>query len=255
MSRRRPSAAGSRASTGGILGLRLLGGAAVGFGTFALGFLATYLSKSGDFTGARFGEGPSTEQYVSWMFFKMHNVGHQATASVGSRSESEAFDPSTWAVWEDWLFALPPALLLVAGLAVGVLWADGKASSGALYGASLVLGYLPATLVVALFSEYSRSRASLMGTVSVSAGPKLPEALALAGVVYPLVFGVVGGVVAGALRSPSTTTAERDPGRPSYASGSRGPERGRDRGGDEVTQGKRKKRDDDGAKRGKRRGR
>jgi len=251
MRRRRLTAAGRRAATGGLLGLRVLGAAAAGFLTFVLGFLLTYLAKSGQVSSQRFGGGPSTEHYVSWLFFKMHNVGHRATASVGSRSRSEAFDPSTWRVWEDWLFAVPPVLLLVAGLVVGVLWADGRARSGALYGASLVLGYLPMALVLGLFSEYSDSRQSFTGTVSVSAGPKLPEALLLAGAVYPLVFGVVGGVLAGTLGSSRTTTAERDPGRPGYGSRSRGPERGRDRGGDGTTHGQRKKRDDDTGRRGR----
>jgi len=248
MTRRRPPALGNRASTGGVLGLRVLGGAAAGAVTFVLGFLVTYLAKSGQFSRQLLGNSPSTEHYVSWMFFKMHNVGHEATASAGSRSESEAFDPSTWPVWDDWLFALPPALLLVAGLAVGVLWADGRAGSGGLYGASLVLGYLPMALLAGLFAQYSATRFG--GVVSVSAGPKLPELILLAGVLYPLVFGAVGGVVAGALGSSSTTTAERDPGRPGYGSSSRGPERGRDRDRDsEPTQGQRVKRDDDTGRR------
>jgi hypothetical protein len=194
----------------------VLGGAVAGFLTFFVGFLLTYLLKSGQVSSQQFGGGPSTEHYVSWLFFKMHNVGHEASVSLGSRSRSEAFDPSTWAIWEDWLFAVPPALLLVAGLAVGALWADGRARSGALYGAALVLGYLPMALVAGLFADYSDSEASLAGTVSVSAGPKLPEALALAGIVYPLVFGVLGGVVAGVLSRSGGDGAERNAGRPGY---------------------------------------
>lgn len=190
-----------RDDSGGVSGPRLLGSAAVGVLTFVVGFAVTFLLKSDAVSSRASGQGPGTEHFVAWLFYKMHNVGHEATASSAARSQTESFDPSTWTVWEDWLFAVPPALLLVGGLAVGYLWADGDVKTGATYGAALVLGYLPLAALGGFLAQYTQTRSSLAGTVSVTAGPKLAEALALAGIGYPLVFGLVGGAVAGAVGS------------------------------------------------------
>jgi len=209
---------------GGVSGPRLLGSALLGVGTFVLGFLATYVLKSDTISSQQFGDGPGTEHYVSWVFYKMHNVGHQVSASSGGRSQSQSFDPSTWPMWEDWLFAVPPTLLLGGGVLAGVLWADGDLKTGATYGAALTAGYLPLATLGGFLAQYSDSTSSFGSSVSFTAGPKLVEALVLAGGVYPLAFGVVGGVVAAAVTGSSSAGAGPHPNAPP---GGRQPRQGR----------------------------
>lgn len=213
---RSPPRRGARRSRddGGVDGARLVGSAAVGVATFVLGFVLTYVLKSGSIESQRFGDGVGTERLVSWVFYKMHNVGHQVRAMSGTRSQSESFDPSTWPMWEDWLFAVPPALLLGGGLLVGLLWADGDLKTGVTYGAALTVGYLPLAGLGGFLAQYTESSAGFGTSVSVTAGPKLVEALLLAGGAYPLVFGVVGGAVAAGVTGSSGAGSRTQPNAP-----------------------------------------
>lgn len=198
----------------------VVGSAVLGALTFALGYVLTYLLKSGRISSTRAaGSGPSTEQYVAWLFYEMHNVGHVVTRTLNGRSQSQSFNPSTWGVWESWLLAVPPLLLVVAGVAVAYVWSEGDPKLGAVYGAALTAGYFPLAGLLAVLSEHQESVSGFRGTGSITAGPKLVEAAVLAGVLYPVVFGVVGGLAVAVLRERS--------GSPGAAGGQGEPEPGR----------------------------
>lgn len=84
------------------------------------------------------------------------------------------------------LFALPPAILVIAGLAVGRAGGTDTDSVGdaAVSGATLAVGYVvPSLLGVFVF-----------GSETVSVVPV--TATFVAGVIYPLLFGALGGVLA-----------------------------------------------------------
>ena len=64
-------------------------------------------------------------------------------------------------------------------------------TSAARNGAAVMLGYLPLSVIGAVLFAVSVGDAT--------AGPDLVTAVLLAGMVYPLVFGAVGGLVGGHL--------------------------------------------------------
>lgn len=199
-----------------VEGIAVVGSAALGGLVFVLGYVLTYLLKSGRISSTQpSGAGPSTEQYVAWLFYEMHNVGHVVTQRLNGRSQSQSFDPSTWGLWEGWLLAVPPLLLLVAGGTVAYVWSDGDPKRGVVYGAALTMGYFPLGGLVAVLSQYQESGGGFGGS-DVTAGPKLAEAAVLAGVVYPVVFGIVGGLAVAVLRerSGSSTAGGRQPNAP-----------------------------------------
>jgi hypothetical protein len=76
-----------------------------------------------------------------------------------------------------------------AGLAVARRYLDaGDVTDAAFAGASVAVGYLPLSLLGIVVFEVSLG--------SSSGGPDPVLAVGLAGVVYPVVFGTIGAVVA-----------------------------------------------------------
>ncbi|WP_245545371.1 hypothetical protein [Halomicrobium katesii] len=91
------------------------------------------------------------------------------------------------------LYVLPPALLIAAGL-FGARMVDATDIGDALRtGGAVTAGYLPlAILGVFLFT---------LTVDGSSGGPTLVPAIGLAGLVYPLVFGSIGGAIGVTLAS------------------------------------------------------
>ncbi|WP_231554255.1 hypothetical protein [Halobellus rufus] len=118
------------------------------------------------------------------MFYSAHYVTSEIPGLFGSTavnliSRGDAF-PSA-------LFVVPPLVLVIAGALVAVAGRSESPLSGAVAGASVALGYLP--LAVAGAFAFSIS------VGDSSAGPTLVTAILLAGLVYPLAFGGVGGAL------------------------------------------------------------
>lgn len=171
----------------------LVPAAAAGVAAWVLGYLFTYVLVGSDvrdsglnrFVEAVEGE-PATYELVGWIFYNAHLVdvvyeglgGMFMPANVVRGSDD--FTPL--------LFALPPLLLLGAGLAVGRYRGAVEADDGGITGATVVLGYLPLAVFGSFLFEVSAA-----GT---SGRPDLLGALVLAGVVYPVFFGAAGGVLA-----------------------------------------------------------
>jgi len=174
----------------------------IGFGMFVLGFFITAGLKSDAISSQapQVGSGPDTGHYLFWIFYKMHNVGHVATRSSGGTSQTQSFDPSTWTMWEDWLFTLPPLLLILGGFMTSSFYSNGDTKAGLVYGGSLVFGYFPFAVGGAYLSQYTQG-----GSASVTVGPKLVEAAVIAGIVYPVVFGIIGALVTATLSRSSAT--------------------------------------------------
>ncbi|WP_336024812.1 transporter [Halobellus salinisoli] len=127
---------------------------------------------------------PGTWKLVGWVFYSAHYVtseipGLFGSTSVNLISRGDAFSPA--------LFVLPPVILLIAGALVAVAARAESPLSGAVGGASVALGYLPLAIAGALAFSISVGDSN--------AGPTLVTAVLLAGIVYPLVFGGVGGAL------------------------------------------------------------
>jgi len=184
-------------STDRFGGLPFGTGAIAGAGAYLFGYVLTYLLVGGEIreSGANqiaqaVGGQDVTYQAVGWVFYNAHFVTtildldvpvFGGTDAVNFIAQSDAFSPV--------LYLLPVLLLVGAGLAVGRrTGTTGDVGDAAVAGASVVIGYLPLALAgTVLFTV----------TVDSSSGsPDLLLAAVLAGVVYPVVFGAIGAVVA-----------------------------------------------------------
>ncbi len=167
--------------------------AAAGVVAWLVGYLFTYLLVATDIETSPLNrlvelfEGDSaTYELVGWVFYNAHLV------DISYEGVSIFTPPRSFIGGEDGftvlLYLVPPALLLIVGLAIGRYRGVTEPNDGAITGALVTPGYLILSVVgVFLF------------TVSVggaSGAPDLIPAIAVAGLVYPVVFGALGGVLA-----------------------------------------------------------
>ncbi|MFC6754424.1 transporter [Halorubrum tibetense] len=173
---------------------RLAAGAAGGIAAYVLGYLLVYVTQRGgieeqleafNFIADLFGSDPIPSwQAVGWVFYNAHFVVTEVPVPFGGvRSENfiAGSDEGTLTA----LYVVPPLLLLLAGLAAGRIANADDPAVGAQAGALLVIGYLPLAVIGALLFGYSIGD----GTIA----PDLITAVLLAGVVYPVAFGAIGG--------------------------------------------------------------
>lgn len=164
-------------------------GAAAGVGAWVLTYLFTYLVASSDIQNSLFGRVLEAAeigvwQVVGWVFFNAHFVNTNVDLGFfGSGATNAIGGDGGFTVL---LYVLPPLLLLGAGLAVGRYAGvgDADAANAAVAGASVTIGY-GLLSVVGVF---------LFATESVTPDPV--TGILLAGLVYPVVFGAVGSLVA-----------------------------------------------------------
>ena len=172
-----------------------LEGAGGGAAAWVLGYVFTYLLVATDIESSPlnrliefFEGGSATYELVGWVFYNAHLVevtytGIGVFAPPGSFVGGESgFTPL--------LYLVPPALLLISGLAVGRYRGVTDLNEGAVTGALVTPGYLILSAV-----------GTVIFTVSVgsaSGSPDLVPAVLVAGLVYPAAFGAIGGVVASA---------------------------------------------------------
>jgi hypothetical protein len=172
----------------------LAAGAVAGLAAYLLGYLATYLVTADRIRDSlasavvEFAAGePVTWKLVGWVFYNEHFVratvpGLTGRNAVDLVAEVEAFSAV--------LYLVPPLLLLVAGVAAVRTTGTTGAKTGATRGALVVAGYLPAAVAGAFLF--------VVAAGDLSAGPNAVTAALLAGGVYPVVFGALGGAAAGA---------------------------------------------------------
>jgi len=172
-------------------------GASTGVAAYVVGYLLVFVVSAGQVRDALsttnaviqfFGGDPiPTWQAVGWVFYDAHFVpirypalGGTATTNFISSSDLSPL-----------LYAVPPVVLFAGGLAAARYVAALDASEGFRTGASAVFGYFVAVAVGVFVFAASRGGATIQ--------PVPATALLVAGVVYPVVFGGLGGVVATAL--------------------------------------------------------
>jgi hypothetical protein len=175
-------------------------GAAAGVVAWLVGYVLTYLLTATDMDDSainafvQFAGGESaTYELVGWVFYNAHFV------EVRYVDVPPGVVPQDFIGGDDGftvlLYFLPPLLLFGAGLAVGRFRGIADTAEGAVTGALVVPGYLVLSVAGAFLFEVTAGDAA--------GAPDLLPAIVFAGLLYPAVFGAVGGVVAAA------TTEER----------------------------------------------
>ncbi|WP_459888135.1 transporter [Halostagnicola bangensis] len=187
------------------LRMSIVVGALAGVAAWILGYLVTYAGAIGDIRADEQAEllelaaEESIEfEMVGLLFYNAHNVA----AEVPQYSVFQALERSHNFVLADggsslFLYLVPVLVLLLAGGAVASYTVSDLevSTDAALAGGMVVLGYFP-LVVIGLF----------VFSIDLGDGAMRPEPLfatALAGLAYPLVFGSIGGVLAGFASSRS----------------------------------------------------
>lgn len=184
--------------------LPLVQGAIAGGLAFVAGVVLTYLfvlvdSDLGEEVSdtadnlEEFGAG--TLDVVGWIYYNAHFVETETTTEFAgeSRSDTESFLSEASSTFPEFVYYLLPAVVLVgAGYYVARQSGAGPNDQSIVTGATVILGYLPLALLGTALFRVSDS----MEVASVTVEPELVPALFFAGILYPLVLGGVGGLLA-----------------------------------------------------------
>ncbi|MDZ7850287.1 MAG: hypothetical protein U5K70_05595 [Halodesulfurarchaeum sp.] len=138
------------------------------------------------------GDGGSGIDFVGWVFFNSHFVDTVIEAGFLGVGGSNAVSFIGGDGFTPLLYLIPVALLVGAGLAVGRSLGITETDDGAVAGALVALPYLVLSAVGAMVFRVSTEA---LGS-SFSGQPDLLPAILLAGLVFPAVFGAIGGIVA-----------------------------------------------------------
>lgn len=183
-------------------------GAAIGALAYLSGYLLTYLITADriraelsrmDVNAALslFGSGGVAPwQIAGWFYYGAHFVDVSVTSS--EMDLSTAVVELTAGDARVFLFALPPALLLVAGALAARLVRAEHPTVAAAAGLTVLPGYFALAFLGAFLTQIT--------VVIAAVGPDLTTALA-AGFAYPLVFGPLGGVLAAAVQRSRATSS------------------------------------------------
>jgi hypothetical protein len=159
-------------------------GAAVGAAAELVGYVLVFIITSGSIRDnvLRQATDIPTWKAVGWVFFNGHFVETMIDLGfLGSGTGSFIGGDDGFTTL---LYAIPPLVLIAAGLAVGQYGDIDEPAEALLGAAGVVLGYFVLVLVELFLFQAE-------GT-----GPVLATGILLAGLVYPLVFGTVGGLIA-----------------------------------------------------------
>lgn len=160
---------------------------------WVLGYLFTYviagtqLRESGLNAIIEITEGGSAAyELVGWVFFNAHFVDIVYTGLGRALPASYIGGDQGFTVL---LYGIPPALLIAAGLAISRYEGTAGPVRGAITGGLVTPGYFIGCLLgVFLF------RVSALGATGE---PDMLTGIILAGIIYPIVFGGIGGAIAG----------------------------------------------------------
>ena len=174
-------------------------GAVVGTISFLLGYLFTWIlagTKIGSlFVTGPFGGGVPDWKATLWVFYDSHFVGTRTPEVFGPGGGlwggGDLIDTVSLLGLE-FLYVVPVVVLLVGGVVVAMLVGVNGPREGAIAGTAVAVGYL-ALVVAGLFP-------ATQGGVA----PSPLRAIVVAGVVYPIGLGAIGGAIVGLIGSEST---------------------------------------------------
>ncbi|MDY7081605.1 MAG: transporter [Halobacteria archaeon] len=166
-------------------------GAVAGGVAYVVGYVLTFVWKAGDyeetfeavrpianFLGA---ETPPVWKIVGWIFYSAHFVESRVDWAFGTYHTNlvQSGDGNL-----QLLYLVPPLLLATAGYFVAKRGELDEMMDAVRSGAKVTVGYLPLVFVGALLFRVGDS------------GPGLVPSVLVAGIIIPLIFGSIGGVIA-----------------------------------------------------------
>lgn len=168
--------------------VRPLGGAVYGAVAFAFGYVATavlFISR----VDGEFGDiGDDAFELFGWVFYNAHSID----VAVSGEAEIEPFNYiEMFDVGDPLHFKLVPAvILLILGFALATRVSEPiSRERSAAVGASVAVGYVSLLVVGTFVFELEDG--------GVTAGPELGLSLLIVGLLYAVVFGGIGGYLAG----------------------------------------------------------
>jgi len=178
-------------------------GAAVGALAFVAGWvLAGLLAPDGGNPRGIVNVSIPAWKGAGWYFYSAHVVDLVISTEAGGVSGTGTqnlignADDATVQL----LYLAPPLLLGTGGAVLArTLGAAAEPEEGAKAGALVVAGYLPLACIGALLTEHTETTSVLGAEISATWTVELVPAVLLAGLLYPLLFGALGGVAASAL--------------------------------------------------------
>lgn len=184
-------------------------GAVFGVGAWVLGYLLTYalegsqVKKAGAVNLVEAITGQEVAwKIVGWLFYNAHFVETNVETSLFGTSAVNFIARSEGNAWV--LYLVPPLVLLGAGALTARVLDRKTAAAGAKAGLLVVPAYFVLSVVGALVFAVQAGAAS--------AAPDLLMAATLAGIIYPALFGGVGGSV-GAVVANGDSVGESTPAR------------------------------------------
>ncbi|GAA0538393.1 transporter [Halorubrum ejinorense] len=176
-----------------------VGGAVAGAAAYVLGYLFVYVTQSDqveeglsgiNFFADLFGGDPiSVWRGVGWLFYNAHFVDVSVPSLIGAARSVNFVSQADGGAY---LFVVPPVLLVLAGLAAGRVAGASTPVDGARAGALLTAGYLPLAVVGGFLFRVSVGDGATVA-------PDMITTVLLAGAVYPVAFGAIGGAVSSVL--------------------------------------------------------
>jgi hypothetical protein len=163
-------------------------GGILGVTAFILGLVVTLLTAGGAAQQAAGGFEPLAEaggrfvpvwKAAGWTFLDGHFVG---TTYPGGAVDMVGMASAQY------VYLVPVLLLLGAGGVLGHFSSATDPRAGLLSGVTLVAGYLPMAVIFAVLSQHANVQPSLL------------RAAVVAGVVYPIGLGAIGGLLTAVLR-------------------------------------------------------
>ena len=141
-------------------------------------------------------EEPGYVTNQAWVFFSAHFIDIEASATTGFGDIEESYDIlSELEELPALIFYLAPVLALIgAGFALVNRNAQLVQSEldGAVFGGAVAAGYLPAVVFSTLVFDHQTELDDFYVTYEVP----LVEAALIAGLLFPVVFGAIGGFIA-----------------------------------------------------------
>lgn len=179
----------------------LVAGAGAGAAAYVAVYVLTFLLVRGE-ARRQFGEAVPTWKVVGWYQYNAHFVDLVSSQSIGplGGAETVSLIAESSGTTGTLLYLLPPLALLAAGAGAAVYLDAHDPGIAATGGAATVLGY--GLLVVLGAAAVAHTvEGSFLG-VDLSATVRVPvvEALVVAGLLYPAVFGTAGAVAVDRLR-------------------------------------------------------